>query len=102
MRRLISNPLNTLACACAALICSVAPDLADEAAPSPLPEPPVSMQAYGAHNPDCLEWTDSCVVCRRLDAPQKDAAGHDATDIACSTPGIACQANTINCASSAK
>lgn len=56
--------------------------------PAPLPmPPPVSMQAYGDDNADCLEWTDSCTICRR---------GDDA-EIACSTPGIACQPGEIIC-----
>jgi hypothetical protein len=65
------------------------------------------MQAFGAANANCLEWTDFCLVCRRLD-PSADAktaesaatqSGGEAQDqdIACSTPGIACQPKTIIC-----
>ena len=39
----------------------------------------IAVQAFGVAHPDCAEWSDACVVCRRADpAP------------ACSTPGIAC------------
>jgi hypothetical protein len=73
----------------AALAVSAVSASADEPRPSPLPKPPpVSMQAYGDHNADCLEWTNSCLTCRR----EEDA------EIACSTPGIACQPGEISCA----
>ena len=42
---------------------------------------------YGTKNPDCLEWTDACAVCKR---------GDDGT-AACSTPGIACTPQPIEC-----
>jgi hypothetical protein len=63
------------------------------------------MQAFGAANADCLEWTNACLVCSRLAlAPDPEATdtvvdkggeSHDGesrhTEMACSTPGIACQ-----------
>jgi hypothetical protein len=65
------------------------------------------MQAFGAANADCLEWTDFCLVCRKLELPANDGSaespttqsGGEALDqhIACSTPGIACQPKTILC-----
>jgi hypothetical protein len=36
--------------------------------------------------PSCAEWTDGCVVCRRI--PE---------GLACSTPGIACIPNQSRC-----
>lgn len=54
---------------------------ADETAPPP------SIAAYGDQNPDCLEWTDSCIVCRRVSD----------TEFSCSTPGIACQPGGVTC-----
>jgi len=35
----------------------------------------VTVQSFGRAHPDCVEWSDACIVCTR--------AG-------CSTPGIAC------------
>jgi hypothetical protein len=34
-----------------------------------------AVQKYGLDHPDCLEWTDGCMIC---------------TPITCSTPGPAC------------
>ncbi len=42
----------------------------------------VSVLAYGAANPACLEWSDGCVTCVRGK---------------CSTPGVACQPGEILC-----
>ncbi|MBF9197021.1 hypothetical protein [Microvirga terrestris] len=39
-----------------------------------------------APGPSCAEWTDSCVVCRRV--PE---------GLACSTPGIACVPSAPRC-----
>lgn len=47
--------------------------LARADAPAPADRRP--MQVFGAEHPDCLGWTDGCVIC---------------TQKACSTPGIAC------------
>ena len=55
---------------------------ADSPKPEKLPEV-VAVQAYGAANPACSEWSDGCVVCVR--------GGK------CSTPGIACQPGEIAC-----
>lgn len=49
--------------------------------------PHVSIQAYGKQNPDCLNWTNGCVLCTT------DASGASQ----CSTPGIACQPHGLNC-----
>jgi hypothetical protein len=78
-----------------------------------MPEPPPpSMQAFGAANADCLEWTNACLVCSRLSvAPdrkatddigvEKSGESQDGesqhNDMACSTPGIACQPKEIIC-----
>jgi len=48
------------------------------------PKPP---QTYGADAPNCLEWTDGCVICRKLED----------NDAACSTAGFACVAREIAC-----
>jgi hypothetical protein len=62
--------------------------LADAPKPLPLPAvPPAPVAAYGGQNPDCLEWTNSCVICRRTESQET----------ACSTPGIACQPGGIVC-----
>jgi hypothetical protein len=47
----------------------------------------VSVLAYGAAHPECLEWTDSCRTCIR--SPD--------SRVGCSTPGIACQPKDIEC-----
>jgi hypothetical protein len=54
--------------------------------------PAASLRAYGERNPDCLEWTDSCGVCRRLGPSEPKAP-----EIACSTPGVACQPGDVMC-----
>ncbi|WP_091680041.1 hypothetical protein [Methylocapsa palsarum] len=97
----------------AALLLASSACAAEPASP-PKPEaPPPSMQAFGAANANCLEWTNSCLVCVRL-APPGDAGtaegaettegaktriGGEAPDqgVACSTPGIACQPKEISC-----
>jgi hypothetical protein len=64
--------------------------------PAQMPEPPlpmtkvplnIPMEAYGTANPGCVEWTDSCRTCVR--DPENR--------ISCSTPGIACLPQDINC-----
>lgn len=42
--------------------------------------PPRPVAAFGLDNPECLEWSDSCVLCKRLDDGSP----------ACTTPGTAC------------
>jgi len=44
--------------------------------------------AYGETHPDCLEWADGCIVCRRVE----DGAP------ACSTAGVACIPAAVACA----
>lgn len=46
----------------------------------------IAVQAWGAANPDCAEWTDLCTVCARV--PE---------GIACSTPGVACLPQPVVC-----
>jgi hypothetical protein len=46
----------------------------------------VAVQAWGTGHPECAEWTDACVVCRR-----------DGDASLCSTPGIACTASETIC-----
>jgi hypothetical protein len=53
-------------------------------------EPAIPVQAYGETNADCLEWTDSCVICVRREGAEP----------ACSTPGIACRPGEIACSAS--
>ncbi|MDB5571749.1 MAG: hypothetical protein JWN93_2932 [Hyphomicrobiales bacterium] len=62
---------------------------ADEPTAPKMPKPraqPVSAPAFGAQNPSCLEWTDSCRVCVR-----------DKGEIQCSTPGPACLPQALVC-----
>lgn len=47
----------------------------------------VSVLAYGAAHPECLEWTDHCRICMRSPDGRVD----------CSTPGIACVQKEIEC-----
>jgi hypothetical protein len=47
---------------------------------------PQAARQDGAPDASCLEWTDSCVVCRRV--PE---------GLACSTPGIACTPSQPRC-----
>ena len=65
--------------------------LADSAKAPPVHEgPKVSVQAYGKQNPQCLSWTDGCVLCTT----------EAATGVSqCSTPGIACQPRGLHCKS---
>ena len=64
--------------------------LADSPKAPPVHEgPKVSVQAYGKQNPDCLSWTDGCVLCAT------DPAGVSQ----CSTPGIACEPRGLHCKS---
>jgi hypothetical protein len=42
----------------------------------------IAVQAWGAKNPTCAQWSDGCVVC---------------TPEGCSTPGIACTPKEIAC-----
>lgn len=61
---------------------------APKSAPLPPPAPDaVSMQSFGQRNATCEEWTNSCQVCRRSPDGQ----------MACSTPGMACQPAAIVC-----
>ena len=71
------------------LLLPIGAALADSAKAPPVHEGPrVSVQAYGTQNPQCLSWTDGCVLCTS-----------DATTGAsqCSTPGIACQPRGLHC-----
>ncbi len=43
-------------------------------------EPQKPAAAFGADKPDCLEWTDGCIICKK----REDGAP------ACSTVGAAC------------
>ncbi len=58
----------------------------NKSAPEKIPSD-VSVLAYGAAHPDCLEWTDSCRTCLRSPDGR----------VGCSTPGIACQPKDIVC-----
>ena len=69
------------------ICCSCAvPAFADEEAAAKVPSD-VSVLAYGASHPECLEWTDSCRICARSPDGR----------VGCSTPGIACQQKEIVC-----
>jgi hypothetical protein len=58
---------------------------------SPVPSD-VSVLAYGAAHPECLEWTDGCRICLRSPDGR----------VGCSTPGIACQPKEIECKKAGK
>jgi hypothetical protein len=66
---------------------------ADQAKTPSVPTPrPVPIQAYANDNPSCLEWTDGCTICAKLETGA----------VACSTPGIACQAAGLQCKKNAR
>jgi hypothetical protein len=46
------------------------------------------MQSYGDRNKDCLEWTNTCVNCVRVQSGD---------NFSCSNIGIACQPKDIIC-----
>jgi hypothetical protein len=69
-----------------ALAFAVTPARADPAASDHVPSD-VSVLAYGAAHPECLEWTDACRTCMR----SPDGG------VGCSTPGIACVQKEIVC-----
>ena len=54
----------------------------------PLSPEQLSLQGFGAQTANCLEWGDSCSICKR----------DDSGAMQCSTPGIACQPEAIACA----
>jgi hypothetical protein len=62
----------------------------DQPVKPPSPEQEVAI-AFGAGHPECQEWTDGCMVCKRVE-----------DKVACSTPGIACQPVATICTSAAK
>jgi len=62
------------------------PAFAEDAAAPKVPSD-VSVLAYGAAHPECLEWTDSCRTCTRSPDGR----------VACSTPGIACTPKQVVC-----
>jgi hypothetical protein len=62
--------------------------VADEPRATPLPQPAqVTVHNYGEQNPECNEWTNGCQICRKGEAGQ----------VACSTPGFACQPGGVTC-----
>ena len=66
-----------------ALLLAATATHADSAKPEPIsPAKPTPIQAYGAQNAACFEWTDGCVICTRE---------------GCSTSGIACQPGGVVC-----
>lgn len=66
----------------AAAFADIAPPRPTPPAPAPPPAPakPRPVQVFGEGNPNCAEWTDGCIVCKRQD---------DRT-VACSMVGVAC------------
>ncbi|HXY57622.1 MAG TPA: hypothetical protein VEH76_03485 [Methylocystis sp.] len=73
----------------AASLALLAPPALAQTLEPPPPRPVMRpVAAFGADNPQCLEWTDGCVVCKRLDA----------ATAACSTPGVACLPKETSCA----
>ena len=75
-----------------ACLLAASPGTARADAPKSAPLPPpdrelVSIQSWGQRNQTCEEWTNLCQVCRRTPDGQ----------MACSTPGIACQPAATVC-----
>ena len=65
--------------------------MAREAAPAEIKvgqDSAVWMQSYGDRNKDCLEWTDTCVNCVRIQSGD---------NFSCSNIGIACQSKDVTC-----
>ena len=99
MLRIIGNSAIAVALAfCAALRLQSAAPADEAAAPT---KPALTLQNFGRSNADCLEWTNSCAVCRRL-AGRPARAGRPwsrrgAVKFACSTPGIACLPGELVC-----
>jgi len=63
-------------------LAALLPLLPAGAALAETPAPPAAQKpvpAFGDDHPDCAEWTDGCIVCRR---------GDDGSD--CSMAGVAC------------
>jgi hypothetical protein len=60
------------------------PSLPSETPPQGVPE---TVWQFGEREKLCLEWTDDCRVCRRIEARQ----------IACSNVGIACLPKPPRC-----
>ena len=54
---------------------AAAPSLADAPKIEPSPAEQRAVQKFGVDHPDCIDWTDGCIIC---------------TQKRCSTPGIAC------------
>ena len=70
------------------LVFAALPCTAAETGTLPIPAPEHrTLDAFGASNPSCTEWTDMCAVCLRA---------NDGT-VGCSLPGIACQPSAIIC-----
>jgi hypothetical protein len=99
MPRMIGNSAIAVAVAfCASLRLQPAAPAGEVAAQT---KPALTLQNFGGHNADCLEWTNSCAVCRRL-AGQPARAGRPwsrrgGVKFACSTPGIACLPGELVC-----
>jgi hypothetical protein len=59
-----------------------------EAVPAELTSDNHWAQAYGRQDKDCLEWSDTCVICVRAQS---------GGDYSCSNIGIACQPKEVRC-----
>ena len=62
----------------------------DQSPPSDVPKNSrdLGLRGYGRNDISCLEWSDSCVTCRR-DQPS--------AEYSCSNIGIACQPKNVQC-----
>jgi hypothetical protein len=91
----LEMPAGSLAALLVALLLTTAAAPAQERdAQEPSPQPaappqgvPETLWQFGEHEKFCLEWTDDCRVCRRIEARQ----------IACSNVGIACLPKRPRC-----
>jgi hypothetical protein len=79
-----------MALAVFALSLPAAADESEQSAKPASPERELAI-AFGGSHPECQEWTDGCMVCKRV-----------GEKVACSTPGIACQPVETVCTGAAK
>lgn len=77
--------MRRLSCLCALCLIACASLASAQDSPAQQQEE-TTVQAWGGAHPECGEWSDACVVCKR----EGDKA-------ACSTPGIACTPQPTAC-----
>jgi hypothetical protein len=72
------------------VVCGAAAFGQDQSPSSDAPENPsdLAILSYGRNNVSCMEWSDSCVTCKR-----HQTGG----EYSCSNIGIACQPKNVQC-----